>query len=50
MYFPARGSLEVGDVLLDVSGNPMEVNLLGRSGLVHEGMMSAATYVRPSIN
>ncbi|KAL0037996.1 hypothetical protein WJX79_008937 [Trebouxia sp. C0005] len=40
-----RGSLEVGDVLSDLSANPMELSLLGVQGKVHEGMMSAATFV-----
>lgn len=39
-----RGSLETGDVLMDLTAKPMEVfGLLGTQGLVHEGMMSAAT-------
>ncbi|KAK9824447.1 hypothetical protein WJX72_010311 [[Myrmecia] bisecta] len=40
-----RGSLEVGDVLSDLSANPMEVCLVGVQGRVHPGMMAAATYV-----
>ncbi|KAL0036871.1 hypothetical protein WJX77_003190 [Trebouxia sp. C0004] len=40
-----RGSLEVGDVLSDLSANPMELSLLGVQGKVHEGMMGAATFV-----
>ena len=41
----ARGSLEIGDMLSNLSAQPMEAVLLGRAGRVHEGMMSAATYV-----
>ena len=40
-----RGSLEIGDVLSDVRGSPMEVHLLGVAGSVHEGLMGAATFV-----
>lgn len=40
-----RGSLEVGDVLSDLKAEPMDIHLLGRHGKVHEGIMSAATYV-----
>lgn len=40
-----RGSLEVGDVFSDISANPLEVDLLGTSSKVHEGIMAAATYV-----
>jgi len=39
-----RGSLETGDILMDLTAKPMEVfGLLGTEGLVHEGMMAAAT-------
>lgn len=40
-----RGSLEVGDVLSDLSAQPMEITMLGVEGKVHEGMMEAATFV-----
>ncbi|BDA50637.1 probable Sn1-specific diacylglycerol lipase alpha at N-terminal half [Coccomyxa sp. Obi] len=40
-----RGSLEIGDMLSDVTAAPMEMTLLGVQGKVHEGMMSAATFV-----
>ncbi|KAK9788836.1 hypothetical protein WJX73_008421 [Symbiochloris irregularis] len=40
-----RGSLELGDVLSDLKAEPMEVTLMGSRGKVHEGIMSAATYV-----
>ena len=40
-----RGSLEIGDMLSNLSAQPMETTLLGRPGRVHEGMFSAATYV-----
>jgi hypothetical protein len=39
-----RGSLEVGDLLMDLSASPMEVRLLGVDGWVHEGIMAAATF------
>lgn len=39
-----RGSLETGDILMDLTAKPMEIfGLLGTDGLVHEGMMAAAT-------
>ena len=42
-----RGSLEVGDVLSDLTANPLELfGLVGVEGLAHEGMMAAATYVQ----
>ncbi|KFM27528.1 Sn1-specific diacylglycerol lipase beta [Auxenochlorella protothecoides] len=40
-----RGSLEVGDLLSDMAAHPMEASLGGRSGWVHEGIFSAATYI-----
>jgi len=40
-----RGSLEIGDMLGNLTAAPMETTLLGRQGRVHEGMLSAATYV-----
>ena len=40
-----RGSLEMGDMLSNLSAKPMEVDLLGRTGHVHEGFMAAATFL-----
>ncbi|KAK9827419.1 hypothetical protein WJX74_000870 [Apatococcus lobatus] len=40
-----RGSIQVNDVLSDLSANPMEVTLAGMHGKVHEGLMAAATYI-----
>eukprot|EP00884_Botryococcus_braunii_P013087 jgi/Botrbrau1/2177/Bobra.101_2s0015.1 len=40
-----RGSLEMGDMLSNLSADPMEEPLLGLSGRVHRGMMQAALYV-----
>lgn len=40
----SRGSLEIGDVLSDLTAKPLEMfGMLGTEGLVHEGLMSAAT-------
>ncbi|GMH33064.1 hypothetical protein BSKO_00898 [Bryopsis sp. KO-2023] len=44
-----RGSLETGDVITDVTGQPLSVTIGGTSGTVHIGVMSAATYVQCSI-
>ena len=41
-----RGSLELGDVLSDLRAEPMEMVLMGQEGMVHEGIMAAATYVQ----
>ena len=42
--FACRGSLEIGDILSDLAATPMEmIGMLGTGGLVHEGMMMAAT-------
>jgi len=40
-----RGSLELGDLLSDVTANSLHVTLLGVDGWVHEGMMASATYI-----
>lgn len=40
-----RGSLEVGDLLSDLSAHPMEVYLAGEQGWVHQGILAAATYI-----
>lgn len=40
-----RGSLELGDLLSDVTANSLHVNFLGVDGWVHEGMMASATYI-----
>jgi hypothetical protein len=40
-----RGSLELGDLLSDVTANSVKVSLLGSQGWVHEGMMASATYI-----
>ncbi|KAI8107869.1 hypothetical protein M9435_002896 [Picochlorum sp. BPE23] len=40
-----RGSLELGDLLSDVTANSLHVNLVGVDGWVHEGMMASATYI-----
>lgn len=40
-----RGSLELGDLLSDVTANSVQVSLLGAQGWVHEGMMASATYI-----
>ena len=40
-----RGSLEMGDFISDMSAEGVDVCLMGRHGHVHEGMLSAATYV-----
>lgn len=40
-----RGSLETSDILSDLIAQPLEIfGLLDTEGLVHEGMMAAATY------
>lgn len=45
LVLSVRGSLEVGDVLSDLTADPMEVTVNGTSGWVHEGIFSAATYI-----
>lgn len=40
-----RGSLELGDLLSDVTAHPLEVDLMGTDGWVHQGIMAAATYI-----
>lgn len=40
-----RGSLEIGDLLSDVTANSIKVTLLGVSGWVHEGIMTSASYI-----
>jgi hypothetical protein len=40
-----RGSLEIGDLLSDLSAHPMEVYLAGQQGWVHQGILAAATYI-----
>lgn len=40
-----RGSLEIGDLLSDVTANSIKVSLLGVSGWVHEGIMASASYI-----
>lgn len=40
-----RGSLEMGDMLSNLSADPMEEPLFGMDGKVHKGMMQGALYV-----
>eukprot|EP00890_Picochlorum_soloecismus_P001589 jgi/Picsp_1/2430/NSC_05890-R1_alpha beta-hydrolase len=40
-----RGSLEIGDLLSDVTAHPLKVELMGVDGWVHQGIMAAATYI-----
>lgn len=40
-----RGSLEIGDLLSDVTANSIKVTMLGVSGWVHEGIMTSASYI-----
>lgn len=42
----SRGSIETGDLITDVTGQPLNVSFGGISGKVHSGAMSAATYVQ----
>lgn len=41
-----RGSLEIGDIATDLTAAPLEYEFQGVKGWVHEGLMSAATYVQ----
>lgn len=41
-----RGSLEIGDLLSDVTANSIKVTMLGVSGWVHEGIFTSATYIQ----
>ena len=40
-----RGSLQIGDLLSDLTAHPMELALGGADGWVHAGLLQAATYV-----
>eukprot|EP00210_Caulerpa_lentillifera_P007102 g6795.t1 len=41
-----RGSMEMGDLVTDISGAPIKVEIGGVSGLVHEGSMVSAIYIQ----
>ncbi|KAL4425884.1 hypothetical protein ABPG75_009900 [Micractinium tetrahymenae] len=43
-----RGSLQLGDLLSDLHAAPMEIDIAGSDGWVHQGIFSAATYVQCS--
>jgi hypothetical protein len=43
-----RGSLEVSDLYTDVAAAPVAWEFNGTRGFVHEGLLSAATYVHAS--
>ncbi len=40
-----RGSLELGDICTDLQAAPLDFDFRGVQGKVHQGLMSAATYV-----
>lgn len=42
----SRGSIETGDLITDVTGQPLNVSFEGTNGEVHSGVMSAATYIQ----
>lgn len=44
-----RGSLELGDLMSDVAAHPLEIKLMDVEGWVHQGIMSAATYIQCSV-
>ena len=40
-----RGTLQIGDVASDVTAHPIQLKLLGINGWVHQGIMSASTFI-----
>lgn len=46
MFLVTRGSSETGDLITDITGQSLSISLCGKTGKVHSGAMSAATYIQ----